>query len=666
MEDDEFEPRSPAEVQLVDLARNSVRSGDEARALWWSQDDTINVVEMDGWGEDRVVRASILEAMLGGYYLDLPPVAEIYLKGAVIQGELSLLGSRRPPGAKIRLESCRVDGLVTAPSNSLGRVEFDGSRFTRAVDLTLTEFHQDVSFRYATFVQPCVFKGATFKGQADFRDASFHSVDFSRAVFERGFYFCRSTVIGASVFASSTFARGADFTSCSFSGPARFVDALAGTFTNVEAGVWYGFRFDDAQFYASTVGPWVAEHISLTGATFHSRCRLELAASMLVANSLQAKEGIHLVVRSDELRLADAQFLKPSIVAAGERAPGRWSEFREAGPMRDPELRHELRVELAKKFGERSSPKNQVFSLSGALVSDLVLEGIDLSNCAFFGVHGLDEIRLDSSCSFGRPPVWTIGRWSVSPYSQRRVLSEEAHWRSTHTRRWPNPKIDVPVAGAPEGYFRSLGRWPQTHRRVLQPTQVAGIYRNLRKSLEDSKDEPEAADFYYGEMEMRRLSARRPRGRHSSSRLENDGVEQVPSRSERWLLAAYWVISGYGLRASRAILAYAVLIVVCAVLFTNQAFARLAPTPDRISSVNVETGEIAYAPGVERTGERGQISFAESLEFSVRESLALLRLPGNPSIITVGTGTVLDMLLRLLGPLLLGLGALAVRGRTKR
>jgi len=36
------------------------------------------------------------------------------------------------------------------------------------------------------------------------------------------------------------------------------------------------------------------------------------------------------------------------------------------------------------------------------------------------------------------------------------------------------------------------------------------MYRSLRESLEDRTDEPGAADFYYGEMEMRRLSETAP------------------------------------------------------------------------------------------------------------------------------------------------------------
>src|SRR5262249_60260705 len=41
-------------------------------------------------------------------------------------------------------------------------------------------------------------------------------------------------------------------------------------------------------------------------------------------------------------------------------------------------------------------------------------------------------------------------------------------------------------------------------RPQLQPERLAVLYRQLRKAQEDAKNEPGAADFYYGEMEMRR------------------------------------------------------------------------------------------------------------------------------------------------------------------
>src|SRR6266478_2196467 len=44
--------------------------------------------------------------------------------------------------------------------------------------------------------------------------------------------------------------------------------------------------------------------------------------------------------------------------------------------------------------------------------------------------------------------------------------------------------------------------WPADLEKpmALDPGAISGLYRALRKSREDAKDEPGAADFYYGEM----------------------------------------------------------------------------------------------------------------------------------------------------------------------
>jgi hypothetical protein len=36
-----------------------------------------------------------------------------------------------------------------------------------------------------------------------------------------------------------------------------------------------------------------------------------------------------------------------------------------------------------------------------------------------------------------------------------------------------------------------------------EAARIQAVYRDLRKGREDAKDEPGAADFYYGEMEKR-------------------------------------------------------------------------------------------------------------------------------------------------------------------
>ena len=97
------------------------------------------------------------------------------------------------------------------------------------------------------------------------------------------------------------------------------------------------------------------------------------------------------------------------------------------------------------------------------------------------------------------------------------------------------------------------------------------LYRELHKGREDAKDEPGAADFYYGEMEMRRHDPGTP-------------------TAERLVLWAYWLLSGYALRAWRA-LAALVLVVILAgavgVLGIPRCGAELPPDrrPRRVAGV---------------------------------------------------------------------------------
>lgn len=89
-------------------------------------------------------------------------------------------------------------------------------------------------------------------------------------------------------------------------------------------------------------------------------------------------------------------------------------------------------------------------------------------------------------------------------------------------------------------------RWPRPRRLVCGSSAV--LYRGLRKALEDGKNTSGAADLYYGEMEMRRLSP-------------------TSSWSDRLVLWTYWLFSGYGLRASRALAAFGIAVVIFSAAF---------------------------------------------------------------------------------------------------
>jgi hypothetical protein len=143
----------------------------------------------------------------------------------------------------------------------------------------------------------------------------------------------------------------------------------------------------------------------------------------------------------------------------------------------------------------------------------------------------------------------------------------------------------------------------------------------LRKGREDAKDEPDAADFYYGEMEMRRHA--RPSHRIPTQRLV-----------ERIILTAYWLVSGYGLRANRAVAWLAAVTAILAFAFYRWGFT-IPPHPD---------------------------TYWTSLLYSFRATLSLT----DSDVKLTALGQLLQAVLRLTGPVLLGLALLALRGRVRR
>jgi hypothetical protein len=246
-------------------------------------------------------------------------------------------------------------------------------------------------------------------------------------------------------------------------------------------------------------------------------------------------------------------------------------------------------------------------------VAGLGLANVDLVECRFAGAHNLDRLRLETEITFPKAEVRL-------PWDQRAVIAEERAWRATRSERWATPQW------WPAWLHQPFGReWPG----VLSAHQIAGLYRALRKGREDAKDEPGAADFYYGEMEMRR-HARRPRDTSTRSPADEVARGQV----ERAILTVYWLVSGYGLRAWRALAWLAALTAGFAVAFHLAGFTR-PPQP---------------------------YTYWTSLLYAFRATLSLT----DSEVQLTAWGKLLQALLRLTGPVLLALALLAIRARTKR
>jgi hypothetical protein len=179
---------------------------------------------------------------------------------------------------------------------------------------------------------------------------------------------------------------------------------------------------------------------------------------------------------------------------------------------------------------------------------------------------------------------------------------------------------------------------------------VAALYRQVRKSLEDGRNEPDAADFYYGECEMRRHDTARPRG-------------------ERALLTAYWALSGYGLRATRALAwlgaAMAATVVVMVLWGLPTDDPKPTTTGRQVAAGQQVTLTTDTPAPVNPTGPLTDRVTSDRFEKALRVVINSVIFRSSGQDLTT-TGTYTEMTSRLVEPLLLGLAVLAVRGRVKR
>ncbi|MFI6698992.1 hypothetical protein ACIBJC_08415 [Streptomyces sp. NPDC050509] len=296
--------------------------------------------------------------------------------------------------------------------------------------------------------------------------------------------------------------------------------------------------------------------------------------------------------------------------------------------------------------GPQPGPADQVrvVSVQGVDAAHLVLTDTDLSDCLFSGAFHLDQIRLEGRTAVAPAPTgWH--RRAIRPvrFTRRRVLAEEHHWRA-HTAGQPVPAADA----APELRLWRPGPHHTDPARTPGPEDVAALYRQLRKAFEDGKNEPGAADFYYGECEMRRHD---PTG---------------TTKSERRPLWGYWLLSGYGLRASRAFTWLLAAMALTVVLLMGVGLPTHDPDPATTGflhgskvSLNTSTPEPALHGGwqLRMTWVRAEKATRVAVNSVVfRSSGQNLTTPD----------TYIEMTSRLLEPTLLALGVLAIRGRIKR
>ncbi len=484
-----------------------------------------------------------------------------------------------------------------------GDARFDGAKFTKAAAFAWAKFAKDAWFEGAEF--------AKFFGDAQFSEAEFAGdALFSRAKFTRAASFNRTEFAGDAVFSGATFSVAASFEGAEFAGDASFGGAEFGRVA------WFsGAKFTTAD----TFGPVICQDmLNLDRAIFGQPVTLEIAAQALDCTRTTWSSTATLRLRHARVDLTDAVLGAPLAVTA-HRTPFTTPSGKEL-----PE----------DALGDTDAPVRMV-SISGVDATNLVLTDTDLTECEFTGAFHLDHLRLEGRLHFAQPPTgWRRHGLVSTRWSRRRTLAEEHLWRhATHTPGWTTtPPAPPPTAAS---------------RAVPEPDGLAVTYRALRKTLEDRGDAPGAADFYYGEMEARRH-------------------DPTATRAERGLLSAYWLLSGYGLRASRALASLVVVMTITVALIVLFGLPAAPPTPvttgvpqpgGRIV-LHTTTPDAVLPPWSARVdGQRVGQAIPVVLN-------AVIFRASDADLTTAGV--YLDMAARLLEPSLLALAVLALRGRVKR
>ncbi|MGW7346767.1 pentapeptide repeat-containing protein [Streptomyces sp. NPDC054854] len=509
-----------------------------------------------------------------------------------------------------------------------GDAEFSSAMFKKAGSFSSATFMGDVTFQLATF-ELARFRRATFKGDTYFESATFErAASFSSVIFETYANFESATFKDLATFELTAFKGNAEFPSTTFVGSALFRsaffegDADFGSTTFERRVVFESATFTrDASFRsanferAASLGPLVcAGRLILSGAVFGSPVTLSFAARHLVCRRTRWSSTAEIRLRYTRVDFAQAVFEYPLTIAA------------EMDPFLLPDGQPLAETALAAD----PDASVRIASLRGVDAAHLVLSDIDLSGCLFSGTVHLDQVRLEGACSFASVPSGRHWRgWLPMRFTQRRTLAEEHHWRA-------GQQAAVPGWNAAASGSARVG-----------PLQLAPVYRALRKAFEDGKHEPGAADFYYGEMEMRRHADDIPRG-------------------ERSLLTAYWAMSGYGLRASRALGWLAACMLATIVLMMGFGLPQDDPKQRATGTVPAGGGKVTFVMDKpDPQNPTGNRFTGKRFEKALRVTLNSVVFRSSGQDLTTA-GTYIEMTSRLTEPVLLGLAILAVRNRVKR
>jgi uncharacterized protein YjbI with pentapeptide repeats len=568
---------------------------------------------------------------------------------------------------KAKIRACRFDGATFGDSCSFQQATFNHARFPDG------RFGEDVDFSDVEFGAKATFHSAVFGSRARFNHSRFDSVQFFSADFGARTSFRSATFSGKAKFARIRLGDRSHFTEAVFSKSVDFSGASFG-----EKIQMIGIEFlDDANFIGAEFGPrarlthWqVARTLNMRSVRFLGAMSLQRASvgsdaifrygqfegpvdlSRVIVGHRASFRGARFsgADRLGPFRVRSAVLFHDALVEHGcvidvETRVVSFSRARMMSPIRlvvrgadvilnDVEVA--ARLVISAPRGEVSSGNARLVSLEGTDVGHVVISEVDIRALRLSRADNIDRLRIEGG---GRlQPVPTGLR------VRRDAVADEHLWRS--------------AAAGDSGWYpeqcRPRVRFPS---QATDSVELARIYRGLRKAREDAKDAPGASDLYFAEMEMRRHAAQR-------ALADWPGLPSWVSRlADTVLLWSYRVLGGYGVRPARPIVWFAVLTILAAILLDHwNAVEYLLPVDGGQGVVTVTAPANTSGPDpivpTYVPATLGQI-----LVFVIKSGLLL---PAPTNLRLTLDAEILQVIARVVGPLLLGLFALGLRARVQR
>lgn len=568
---------------------------------------------------------------------------DVVFSGVAALNKVTFRGSARFDGAQFVKRSFLAESRFYGPSSFKNAVfsldsDFSNIHFEREAYFEKVTFGGSAWFSKCQFVNISAFTGArfggllrmehcVFSGTAQFDQVKIGgNAEFEGANFKASARFGGAKIFGQTQFKKVTFGAAATFRFSSFAGSANFSGAHFAQTTSFDNATFdSAAKFDQTTFAtASHLGPIVClGTLHLSGADFSKPITIELSAPRARFRRTRFNGGAIIKARYAAVDLTDATISSPVFLTA---QPQPFTTTTSSG----------LREIDESRLSEQGVCETaSVVSVRGVDVSHLTLNDVSLNDCEFSGAINLDKIRLQGDYRFPEASTrWTrLFRIPLLRPTRRVTLAEEQYWRAKRRGTSADGWKTGPNSGA--------------NSFSAKPRNLAATYRELRKSLEDSKNEPDAADFYYGEMEMRRHDDARP-------------------AAERHLLTLYWLVSGYGLRAVRSFTALLIALCIASTALMLFGLPSNGQSPRSIIKVNrgvivmeAEKSTPSLSPKIQ---ERASWSRFEQATQANLNAIFFRR-----SEVTLTTlGVYIQMIARLIVPTLFVLGVLAVRNRVKR